>query len=364
MQLAPAVHIPKRSRFGELDIDRALAGAARACVGVDVPMPVVVGRRSVGMVLGRTDSDVVDVLPARAGEPLQCGFDSYDDLIAKITLGQKYTVNFARSPSTAVTANYADLWPCGGGDPGLYSGTAYTARQFDESTVGALYHGGNKSPATKHLISAWATFTATTSTVILYDRVLCYEACAFNANVLQSFSNPVAAARYVGSGDAGLRLMVTAQSTLGATQSVFNQLNYVGMDDQAYACPTAAALNVRTTVAGPNATTVAVIAAPMFSAASTISRGFYMPLASGSNGVKSLVSYATSAANTGTLCFALVRPLAVIPIASSTVVTLVDAVQQIGSLERIIDGACLSWLLFSSSTNAAVVQGGFDVAWS
>jgi hypothetical protein len=293
-------------------------------------------------------------------------FTSYDDLITEITNGKKYQTTWSKTHTTAPVANnWQDLWPVGGAPvSGTYPGAARVARQLDDTTVGAQYFLGNKSPDTSHLILLQQKASATSaSTLILYDRVLTYEACTIS-NANQVMTNGVAAQRYIAAGQPGLDIMITVQSVLGATASAFTQLRYTDQDGNTLqVMPVAFGVNVIVSAATPTATLGARIVSPSVAAA-TIPTANRMPLLAGDTGVRLINDYTLSANNTGTIAFVLMQPLAVVPFAGTAgLPTLVEQVMQTAGLERVYDGACLAFLVFFNAATAATVDGSWAIAW-
>lgn len=364
---APAiVGVRRRSTHGPLDEDRALRRAIDAMVGIDHPQPVMFGGQLIAWAKGEQFSREVKWRRAKPGEKWWCGFTSYDDLIQEVSNnGKKYRNEWSKSHTTAgVANNYYDLWPVGGNPAvGAYGGAAFTAVQKSDATAGSIWHDGNKSTDTKHLLSAYATASANTPTVFLYDRVLTYEACTFNASANQAFTNGVAAQRYIGAGEGGLKILCTCQTALGATAANITQLRYTDQDGNTLqSMPTSPTVAHIVSAAAPTSTLGARVVAPA-TAGATLPWGPHIPLAVGDGGVRLINDWTTSAANTGTVCFVLQRILAVIPCPTAGVGSLVNLVQEIPSMERIRDGACLALMTYQPATTANTLNGGFECGW-
>jgi hypothetical protein len=286
------------------------------------------------------------------------GFATYDAIINAQTAGSKFRFDVTKIASTApVAANWYDLWPVTGQPTqGAYGGTAATAKPLNDTAVGSIPHGGNVSTATKHLTSIYMNASGGTPTLMLYDRVLTYEACVFTAASSQGMTNTLSAARYVSAGQSGMKIARTCQTAYGATAANLTVCTYV---DQAgtgsITAPTTTAIVLTVSCAAPTANLGARI---------DTSFGPFLPMAQGSPGARSITNYTTSAANTGTTCWILARPLAVVPISAAGVTTMMDTVMQVASLERIYDGACLSWLALFPAATAATFTGGFETAWA
>lgn len=179
----------------------------------------------------------------------------------------------------------------------------------------------------------------------------------------QAFTNGVAAQRYIGAGEGGLKILATGQTVLGATAANITQLQYTDQDGNAtQSMPTSPTVAHIVSAAAPTATLGARVVAPA-TAAATLPWGPHIPLAVGDGGVRLIANWTTSAANTGTLCFVLQRLLAVIPCPTAGVCSMVNLVQEIPSMERIRDGACLALMVYQPAVTANTINGGFDVGW-
>lgn len=92
------------------------------------------------------------------------GFSSQDDLINQITTnGKTDTVITQKTLSVAGTAGAWTLLGPHGGTPlaSVYTGTDLNFIPTDDTWAeGALYHGGDVAPATKHFLSAGANVVA------------------------------------------------------------------------------------------------------------------------------------------------------------------------------------------------------------
>jgi len=308
--------------------------------------------------------------PARPGDrahPLQCGFTTYDDLIAETSnAGKMYRVHWSKGATTApVASNWYDLWPVGGTPvAGTYPGAARVATQWSDTSTGAMWCHGNVSTDTKHVLYGYGLSSAAQPTLLfVYDRVLTYEACAFSTSN-QTMTNGVAAQRYISAGQPALKVMTTCQTALGATASTFTQLRYTDQDGNTLqSIPTTAPNNVIVSAAAPTATLGARIVHPSASGA-TLTAGPFMQLAAGDGGVRLINDFTCSGANTGTLAFVLMHPIAWFPLTGTAgVPVMLDFVMQLAGLERIYDGACLAHGGFWAAATAATVSGHLQVGW-
>jgi hypothetical protein len=97
--------------------------------------------------------------------------------------------------------------------------------------------------------------------------------------------------------------------------------------------------------------------------------GPFLPLAGGDTGVASIESFTfsggTAYTGTGVLALSIMRPLLDIPVPVSGMWSERDLVNQLPSLPQVMDGACLTWLLFGTgaTTTASPVTFALDIGW-
>lgn len=290
---------------------------------------------------------------------------TYDNVIAAISAGQAYDAPFYKSHTTAPAANsFYDLWPLGGFPiAGTYTGAAATARALTDADVGSLYTYGNVSAFIKRITSVAGNATAGTPTLWVYDRVLTYEATVFNANANAAFTNVAVAGRYIAAGQPGLKVMLTVQTVTGATAATITRLAYTDQGgNTGQLAPVAYANSFIASTAAPTATLGARVFYPAV-AATSVTVGQYVPLLTGDSGVRKLEDLTTSAANTGTMCFVCMQPLAQIPIATQGVTQLIDQIMQVTNLAQIVDGGCIALYAFFPTATAANLFGTVSTVW-
>jgi len=291
-------------------------------------------------------------------------FIDSNNLINALSAGQFGRTYFAKTPTTTGVANtWYDLWPVAGNPAsGLINGTAKTANIFTDASTGAISHRGNVSTATKHMLSKWAVTTANTPMLMLYDRVVSYDQNPYSASVNETMTNTNVAARY-NAGAPGLLIICCVCTVNGATAVTFTQLRYT--NDQGIALqtmPTTPTVNIVVSGAAPTATLGARVIAP--STGATPCWGPFLPLAKNDYGTRLINDYTPSAANTGTVTFALVHPITevMLPVAASP--TEMDCVYQIPELEQIFDGACIAMMAYQVATTLYTLQGSIRFGWS
>jgi hypothetical protein len=370
------VHTLSKNRFAECERRRMVNAVRRAAVGLPRLLPVVyrghiiawcgwshVLRESVAFEHRRWMEKHIDK------NGLLFGYSHVDDIINNVTANNQIRqfmwvkVNTDNTPTVAWTHTF-NLQ----GFPGVgtMTGTALAAQQKSDTTAGAMMHGGNVSPATKHLIASWAKLDTSASATdpsvtLLYDMVLTYEQCV-NSTSLQSFTNGSAAQRYIGAGDPGLRIMSCYGAT-AANQTNFSQVRYTSITGTA---------PEHVVVPGSTMTTPAVSSPPTTGAGAVSAFGMNSgsvrsiletPLRNGDAGVKQLDDYTMGATNTDVINFILGYHLAWIPQQIGDWTWQFDWVKQAPSLPRIRDGACLTHAVYSAGGNG-FGMGGHVVGWA
>lgn len=322
--------------------------------------------RVIGAVRGSWNGESARFVPMTHKQ--WCSITSYTNLDISAKGGQEVKAYFFKSMSSGpFNECWSDAWPCGGiPAAGLYSGTANTLRQFDNTTTGGLYISGLTpgSGQTRSIIGWFGSVTGTSvvNSVILYDRVATYDNGSISAS-LQSMTNTLAPARYVSSGNEGLLISPTVQTTtaLGATASNLSQLLFTDQQgNPSVAIDTTLGLAWKASAAAATATFPSVVACPSLTGQST-SNFPWLPLAANCSGVRQITSYTSSAANTGPVCFALLHP-----VATMWFQTGVDFRQELSratfALEPIFSNACLSMLVYTLTGNAENLYGYARIA--
>lgn len=336
---------------GLREIERSLRLLAPAAI--DEPLPAFVGDRFMGVLYKRPDGKV-DAWPASGG--LSCGWQNYAAFQAAVKSGHWRQSWFSFDSTQSGAVVWSDYWTS---FKGTYTGAANTARQFTDTTVGAIPVGGDTPGGqTKHITNLMATSNASINNnlYMFYDRVLAYEANAFTAGAPQAMTNTLPALRYT---TGGLRCFATVQTVTGATASSWTAIPYSN--------PSAGASTI------PLSTTPAIIQVSMTAPTATIAAvttygntgfGPFFPLAGGDPGILSLTSYTTNNANTGTLALVLAHPFILwSPTFLKTAFSL-DLSKQALLMDRVFDGCCLSMLGFTAAGSGGQQVGALDMAWS
>jgi len=228
---------------------------------------------------------------------------------------------------------------------------------YNDSMIGAMYHGGNVTPSTKHIQNAGvvsATATAVPGVWVLVDILGCYPRIDMNTNSPQTLNNGLTLPRYADG--KGVRAFLTATTALGAVAHNIS-ISYTNTT------PTAGR-TMPVTVAGTSSATLGQID---HSGVGANNFGPFLPLAAGDQGIVSVESFTTSAATGAGNLAALVlcKDLLYLPVSSASVLSERDLLNQVGSLPRVYDGAYLSWLFFAGAALAASsnIYGYLDFSW-
>lgn len=301
------------------------------------------------------------------------GFSSQDDLIASITVdGQVGRIDYQKTTAVAgVAGTWTDLGTATGSTPvDAYAGTSLTFVATDDTySGGAVYHGGDVSTATKHFLNASASvFAAAGAPWIL----LCVDQVGYV---------PITTTDVTGTGSRTVTM--TPISNTGA--KVDRWANGAGL--RAYfsteVAPTAGGPNLTTfTYTNQAGTTGKTLGATVGFAATPVTGmiphsgnaatryGPFLPLAAGDSGIRDIENFTlsggTAYTGSGQLVLHLVRPLWQLPIPATGILTERDFVNQLPSLPKIPDGACIRFLLFQTgaTTTTSPVNVFADYGWN
>lgn len=288
------------------------------------------------------------------------GFTSQDDLITQITVNGKADSGIYQktwNASAGVAGYYTDLGCFAGSIPAsTYAGASLTFVPTDDTwSEGAVYHGGDVSPATKHFTSVGATHVAAaggpwfltcmdqigyvpitgadvTSTA---SRTITMSAIAATAAKVDRYPN--------GEGLRAYFSTEVAPTAGGPNLSAFSYKNTAGVS---HTCPVSVGF-VATPVIGlvPHSGAAATRYAP------------FLPMAAGDTGISDLESFTlsggTAYTGSGSLVLHLVKPLWTLPIPATGLYSVMDFVNTLPSFPRIRDGACLRFMMYQSGATTA-----------
>lgn len=289
------------------------------------------------------------------------GFRNLRRLVARQqTDGAEFFSAFRKVPNVATAAGFwLDLsMSPGNPSPNYYASTPLKAQVLAQSTDGGIRHGGNVSPATKHLrefLAYTATAGATALTAVLCDYLLYYPFCSQDGvGEVQAMDNASPLTRCT-SGD-GVRIMPVVLNPHSAAGPTFS-CEYTNSDGVGGRVTELATFGGQT-VAGTILTS-AVAGARTFAP--------FLPLQSGDTGVRSIESVTIqTVGDVGTFALVLVRPLLWTCLRGIDAATEVDAfMHQGGRLPVIEDDAYLGMVArCGGSVSAAQILGTILTTWS
>lgn len=296
------------------------------------------------------------------------GFASHDALVNAITVdGQYGRIDYQKTtPVAGVAGTWTDLGMATGSIPAnTYAGTSLTFVPTDDTWgEGAIYHGGNVTTATKHFLNASAAvFAAAGAPWILMCVDLVGYVPITGADVTGTGSRTVTMTA-LNSGSRwpdgkGLRAYFSTETAPTAGGPNLTAFTYTDQDGN-----TGVSMGV---TVGFAATPVAGQVPHSGNAATRY--GPFLPLAVGDYGIRDIEAFTlsggTAYTGSGALALHLVKPLWQIPIPASGILSERDFVNQLPSLPKIPDGACLRFLLFQTgaTTTTSPLIVAADYAW-
>lgn len=291
------------------------------------------------------------------------GFSSMDDLVNEITTNGKFN-RIDWNKITGASAFTAGRWyefSSLGGFPiaNAWAGTALAWRTCDASTgngtqIFGLPIGANVSPDTRHILNVSAltgVATGVPAQLMLVDLQGYWPGISNNSAVAQNLTG-TPTLRYANG--AGCRLFWAQTAVAGATAQNISVSYSNTTPTSGRALPVTVSM-----------TASAIAGHISHSGTAANNYGPFLPLASGDTGVSTVASVTFSAANTGTGALCLARPLLTLPLTTASVAAERDLLNQLPSLPRVIDGACLVWLYFAGAATAASTNfyGAVEVGW-
>jgi hypothetical protein len=298
------------------------------------------------------------------------GFSSQDDLITQITTNGRYgRVDYNK---TTVIAGVGGTWTDLGTGTGTLPANTYAGSSLvfvatdDTWSEGALYHGGNVSTATKHFLNASAMVNAAAGAPWI---LMCVDQVGYvpitGADVTAATERTItmtalnSASRWPDG--KGLRAYFSAEVAPSTGGPNLTSLKYTDQDGNT-------GQNCTVTVGFAAAAGAVTGAIPHSGNAATRYQPF-LPLLAGDYGIRDLENFTfgsgTPYTGSGQLVLHLVKPLWQLPIPGNGVLVERDFVNQLPSLPKIPDGACLRFLLFQTgnTTNNSAVNVFFDYAY-
>ena len=296
------------------------------------------------------------------------GFTSLDDFINQATTNGKFWRTDWNKLTFGTTAHTAGMWYLlsqTGGNPAassiLGTGTnlAFQALTDATATAAGIRHGGDVG-GFKQIINASA-FSASATTMpaifMLVDLLGFYPITTVTTTGAQTLNNTVTLPRYTGG--AGVQAIVVPSTVMGAATPTITlgYTNSVGTASRA--TPSTPAL--------PLGNTAAAVSSVVYSGTGSGKYGPFMPQANGDAGIRSVQSISLSASYvSGVLNLLLVKPLLTMPMTTIGVAAERDLLNQVPSLPKVYDGACLAWMMYAGAATPvnSPFYGHLDFAWS
>ena len=222
----------------------------------------------------------------------------------------------------------------------------------------ALWHGGDVSGNTKHIINAGVmtnSSTAAPGLLMVVDVLGVYPLIQTNATSAQVLFNDLTLPRYT-NGE-GVQAYFATDVSNGANVQYFI-MSYTNSAGVSGRCLGQQVLNTASAIQGH-------ISHSNPAAAQT--GGPFLPLLGGDKGVRSVqtVQFSAASAAAGYLNLVLCKPLITIPLYFINTSTERDYLSNFMSLPVVKDGACIQFLYFAGSVTAtgSRVDGYLDFAW-
>lgn len=301
------------------------------------------------------------------------GFSSQDSFINNLSSNGNFWRTDWNKNSFGTTAHTAGTWYLlsqTGGNPAASSifgtGTNLAFQQLLDTTATAagIQHGGDVT-SFKTIVNASA-FSAAATTMpavfMLVDLQGFYPITTVTTTGAQSLNNTVtlpARDRTGSTNGVGVQALLVPSTVMGAGTPTVT-LTYTN----------AAGTASRTTPSSPalpliNAT--APVTQVAYSGTGAGKYGPFIPLANGDTGIRSVQSINFSATMTsGAMNLILCRPLLTLPMTTIGVACERDLLNQLPSLPRVYNGACLAWLMYAGAATPvnSAFYGALEFAWS
>lgn len=301
------------------------------------------------------------------------GFTSQDNFISNLSnSGNFYRADWNKNTfgTTAHTAGTWYLLSQTGGNPTassiLGTGTNLAAQQLLDTTATAagILHGGDVT-SFKTIVNASA-FTAAATTapcvLMLVDLQMFYPITTVTTTGAQVLTNGVtlpARDRTGTTNGVGVQAFLVPSTVMGAGTPTCTLTYTNAAGTASRATPSAPAL--------PTINATAPVTQVAYSGTGAGKYGPFMPLQAGDTGIRSVQSINFSATMTsGVMNLVLARPLLTLPITTLGVATERDLLNQIPSLPRVYNGACLAWMMYAGAATPvnSAIYGHLDFAWS
>lgn len=269
------------------------------------------------------------------------GFRGFRALGDAALAGQTHTAHFRKVPSQASAAGqWVDLsMAAGNPPPNYYASAPLVAATLDG--MRGIFHGADKSPASMYLseLALCSPTTGFVGTFQLLDYLLYYPFVDLDDTDVQTMDNTVALPRYA-NGEGVRAMMVAVAPTIGGGSFTYSYTDQDG--------------NPQTSgVISCNTTADAIATVPTSQQGAVAGGRLFLPMNSGSTGIRSITSMQMVVPNGGLCAIVLVQPLALATIREVSVPDERSYITEIPGPPRIIDGAYLNLAVNCAATVAA-----------
>jgi hypothetical protein len=290
---------------------------------------------------------------------------SEDDLTNALSAGQTWKAEWNKN-TFSTTAHTAGLWYSlfrGAGNPSadtiLGTGTNLAFQALRDDTTGAtgIRHGGDVSPSIKHILNASAVSAAATSMpaiFMLVDLLGFYPITTVTSTSNQTLDNTVTLPRYTDG--AGVQAFITPTTVMGAATPNIDITYTNSAGTASRATPTTL----------PLGNSAAAVTSIVYSGTGSGKYGPFLPLAAGDAGIRSIQNFHLSASYlSGVLNLVVCKPLLRLPMTTIGVASEREFKNQIPSLPRVYDEACLAWLMYAGAATPvnSSFNGHVDFVW-
>lgn len=265
--------------------------------------------------------------------------------------GRTHFCSLRKVPSQASAAGqWVDLSMASGNPkPQYYAAAPLTSQVLDG--FDGIFHGDAKAPASKHLtdIGLMTASAALVGKYNLMDYLLYYSFVDGDELSTQPLITGVSLPRYA-DGEGVMVMAVVVAPTAGGGSFTFD---YIDSDGVARTSPLIACNTVATSIA------------TLLASDPAVGGRVFLPLASGSRGVRSITGVTMVTASGGLFALVLVRPLATIAIREINTMSETNMVTMFPGAPVVVDGAYLGLIMNCASTVAAAALTGYaKFAWS
>lgn len=277
----------------------------------------------------------------------RAGFSSLSDLISERTAGKGRSHIFNKVGTTGVVSATNSLWAVGAQPAAGANGSAAPGGRIPTSaTTGGIPFTDPTGGDTQHFVRGDVLSTVAANTLLLYDRLF-DVAKTMNSSATEAVtgvptrytSTTPSAADYAGNNF----LFMECTTVLAATAHNWTVCTYT--DESGNTGTTLPSLT------GNSGNIVNRLDHPVGQ--------WFAPLASGDTGIKNLTQMQCSAlVATGAINFVIGHPLALLPMPVANQISIIDGINSAFSLERIFDGACLSFLEVVKPATTATTYAG------